>query len=156
MIYICKYCKKQIQGIPSNPRIYCSRKCKYPNQIVITKCITCHKEFKGYISQKRKFCSKSCANSHNHNKFKGGRCIAHGYVLILYRKHPFADTRGYIREHRLIMEKSLGRYLHPKEVVHHINHIRNDNRIENLQLIANQKDHMIIYHPEIRPPINSR
>lgn len=34
------------------------------------------------------------------------------------------------------MEKHIGRYIQKDEVVHHINHIRNDNRVENLQLMT--------------------
>ncbi len=57
-----------------------------------------------------------------------------GYVRRKVRNHPFADKRGYVPEHRLIMEKHLGRFLLPTEFIHHINQIRDDNRLENLML----------------------
>lgn len=45
-------------------------------------------------------------------------------------------------QHRLVMECHLGRFLTKPERVHHLNHLRWDNRIENLQLHANHSEHM--------------
>ncbi len=82
----------------------------------------------------------------DHPFFKGK--IRHqGYVCLYVPKHPFCDRNGYVKEHRLIMEKHLGRYLKPSEVVHHLNHIRDDNRIENLMLLKNKSKHMRLHKP---------
>lgn len=72
------------------------------------------------------------------NFWKGGAPIkdAHGYRLLKAKDHPYARKIGYVNEHRLVMEKILGRYLHPDETVHHKNGIRDDNRPENLELRA--------------------
>lgn len=63
-----------------------------------------------------------------------------GYIYIRMPKHPNAILGGYIAEHRLIIEKNIGRKLKSNEVVHHTNGIRDDNRIENLKLCS-QSEH---------------
>ena len=74
--------------------------------------------------------------------WNGGRKINfYGYILIYNPKHPFRQNDNYVFEHRVVMEKHLGRYLTKKEVVHHINEVKDDNRIENLILFKND-----IYH----------
>tara|TARA_Y100000593_G_scaffold47786_1_gene90415 strand:+ start:287 stop:1231 length:945 start_codon:yes stop_codon:yes gene_type:complete len=67
--------------------------------------------------------------------WKGGvvKCNTHGYVKVRKPEHPFANG-GYVPQHRLVMEEFLGRYLTQEEEVHHKNTIRDDNRIENLEL----------------------
>lgn len=69
-----------------------------------------------------------------------------GYVLIYKPKRLTSNIRGYTPEHRYAMEKYLERYLKPKEVVHHINGIKTDNRIENLLLFPNRKAHLNSKH----------
>ncbi len=81
--------------------------------------------------------------------WKGGRVVdSSGYILIKNTEHPYADKNGYVFEHRLIIEKKLGRYLLPAEVIHHINGIKDDNREENLELFKNNSEH-ISYHQKI-------
>jgi len=75
----------------------------------------------------------------DHPSWKGGRSAdGNGYILIhLSGDDQMASMRsrsGYVREHRLVMARYLGRPLRRSESVHHINGIRTDNRLENLQL----------------------
>lgn len=71
----------------------------------------------------------------NHYGWKGGRRTdKSGYVYVKVQNHPFSTAKNEILEHRLVMEKHIGRYLLPTEEVHHKNTIRDDNRIENLEL----------------------
>lgn len=78
----------------------------------------------------------------DHHLFRGGRRkTKRGYVYILEPKHPFATTDGYVMEHRLVFEKSIGRYLTPSEVINHRNGLKDDNRIENLELVSDRGTH---------------
>lgn len=71
-------------------------------------------------------------NGHN---WKGGKTNhSKGYILQKTRNHPKASSAGYVLQHILVMEESIGRYLFDKETVHHKNGFKDDNRIENLEL----------------------
>jgi hypothetical protein len=72
-----------------------------------------------------------------------------GYWYIHLPAHPFSGKQGYFAEHRLVMERKLGRYLTRKEVVHHLNHIKTDNRAENLCLSASAGQHILKFHKEV-------
>ena len=70
-----------------------------------------------------------------HYNWKGGTYVTSGYVLEYAPEHPEAFRRkGYVHQHRLVMERKLKRYLTSDEIVHHINGDSKDNRIDNLEL----------------------
>lgn len=68
--------------------------------------------------------------------WKGGKTIKDGYILISQPDHPHANNHGYVREHVLVMCNHLGRYLEPNEIIHHINGVKHDNRLENLVILT--------------------
>jgi len=141
----------------------------------ICKCDNCNAKFRRTraktVRGKHQFCSLECRDLFKHkypesqieaNKkrsealkgsksylWKNGRRKYSSYVAIYNRKHPFCNKAGYVMEHRLVMEKKIGRYLKPEERVHHINEIKSDNREENLMLFSTDADHQR-YHKKIR------
>lgn len=74
--------------------------------------------------------------------WKGGK-IKHGngYWMIYSPKHPFCNSKGYVFEHRLVVEKIIGRYLKPQENVHHINRKKTDNLPQNLIAFSSNTAH---------------
>lgn len=66
------------------------------------------------------------------HRWRGGRILRKGYVMLHMPEHPKADSKGYVSEHVVVWEKANGRLPHPNEDIHHINGIKTDNRPENL------------------------
>lgn len=78
--------------------------------------------------------------------WRGGRVVmTSGYVLLYAPDHPHA-SKGYVPEHRVVVEKRLGRILDRGERVHHLNHVRGDNRDENLILFPSHSAHIQAEH----------
>jgi hypothetical protein len=134
-------------------RKFCSNKCSakyhsgdknhfFKNASVNKQCLLCKKDFQFYPSQnnKRPNRGKFCSNKCYIGSYKG-ITMCKGYIYIKSYQHPFRQKSDYIPEHRLKVEKQIGRYLTKLEVVHHINHIRSDNRPENLYIFSSNSEH---------------
>ena len=75
--------------------------------------------------------------------WRGGRVVdKHGYILVKSLDHPRRTAAGYVREHRLVMERVLGRYLLPTEVVDHIDGNPANNDPANLRVFASNREHL--------------
>lgn len=81
--------------------------------------------------------------------WKGGKVRdAAGYVKVYKPDHPNAQKEnGYVFEHRVVMSESLGRPLRSHEYVHHRNAVKDDNRIQNLELVTKTTHRGIVVCP---------
>ncbi len=79
------------------------------------------------------------------NNYIGFQRTEKGYIIIHKPDWPSANKRGYVREHRYVMEQHLGRSLLPTEDIHHLNHVRTDNRLENLEVLTHS-EHSKLHH----------
>lgn len=86
----------------------------------------------------------------NHHSWKGGLSHKEGYITRYIPPTENGKRGQLIPEHRYVMEQYLGRKLKRTEIVHHINEIKTDNRIENLQLFKSVTDHLKHHHSNKR------
>jgi|SRR5215212_1195990 len=85
----------------------------------------------------------------DHSGWKGGRCLdREGYIRVYCPNHPNCNSRGYVREHRLVYEKYNKCCILPDIEIHHKNNVRTDNRIGNLILVSRIEHAKIHYNLE--------
>jgi HNH endonuclease len=168
--YDCEVCGEHVRkkrspaNVKSRPR-YCSQRCNglarigtgvgpTPNHTVVCEaCGLTRQVYRSPSAPEPRFCSVQCTGAaqvgSSNPAFTGGRYVGpNGYAYRLAGSHPNADCRGYILEHRLVMESVVGRLLTAREVVHHVNRIKTDNRPENLLLLPSQAAHARLHQRE--------
>jgi hypothetical protein len=101
-----------------------------------------------YKHTKLLYCSRLCYAKAQRAAPKKGYRVGGGYMYLYLPDHPKASKQGYVAEHRIIGEKIVGRYLREDEIVHHINGIKQDNRIENL-IVCSNSEHAKLHAGEL-------
>jgi transposase-like protein len=80
--------------------------------------------------------------------WKGGITKQGGYVLVKIPGHPHSWENGYVKRAILVAEAKIGRPLAPNEITHHINHVKEDDRPENIEVLTSS-EHTTL-HNEIK------
>ena len=124
--------KRSTQDRVMTCSVICGGKYRSAKSAVQLTCAHCKKSFNVLPSERRNlnkaYCNASCASSYNRTSVKSEwRTGNDGYVFKYENKQK-------LLQHRAVMEQFLGRKLQGKENVHHINGVKSDNRIENLEL----------------------
>jgi hypothetical protein len=111
-------------------------------------CPHCGGSFKPHRAASR-YCSRPCQWANNRpGNIKGESWWVNAKGYICGRIWTAQGPRN-VRKHRFIMECHLGRKLLPGEDVHHINGDRQDNRLENLELLS-ASEHALLHNREKR------
>lgn len=150
----CEECGLEVYSRPGAPGRFCSTAChnthQKRNRVDIT-CPVCAHTFslgKANAAERQRngqtpCCSRRCdaerRATNGIGRYHNGRQVlrwSSGYLYLWEPAHPNAIRNGWIAEHRWVMEQRLGRVLTTDENVHHLNGVKTDNRLENLEVLS--------------------
>ncbi|MFA5458051.1 MAG: HNH endonuclease signature motif containing protein [Synergistaceae bacterium] len=139
---ICPNCSKEFWTYRSINQKNCSSECAFAFQKKQTKdrkrktCLICGANFiPKHPKSPGLYCSYTCSGIARRKE----TIDRSGYRYKYVPDHPVSTRQGYVAEHRLIIEKHIGRFLCRDEHIHHINHDPSDNRRENLALMTDSE-----------------
>lgn len=165
--FTCRNCSKPFSMMQSylseyrrkheHDPLYCSRPCSAEGRKRASDlkhaftCANCDETFNksrkpgGRLYNEQKYCSPKCRHEFIKKralaKFEAGNygrhIKRHGYVWISVPS-LVTGKRHAVLEHRYVMSKHLGRDLRPDETVHHINGVRSENDLTNLELFSSR------------------
>lgn len=112
----------------------------------------CKKEATKKPYEKGLFCSSKCALAYVRTKSHQKEAGKKGGLVII-KKYRGTGTKTYVKEngrhqHRVVMERKLGRKLKKGEIVHHIDHNKKNNHPDNLQVMT-QSEHCRLHFKKI-------
>lgn len=138
----CVHCKKIFMTKSLVTQKYCNRVCKsrfrWAQGIdnVTNSCVVCNKMFSSNALVGRLTCGRECLIFYKKKTgdTKEGHLNKDGYRIIARPGHANCNRYGKVLEHTWVMSEHLKRPIRKGENVHHRNGIKDDNRIENLEL----------------------
>lgn len=118
--------------------------------LVLCNCRRCGKTVAKQTHHSKQFCSKPCKfawlRSRDNPQYGTRKLIEDGngcaYWYVFIPDHPATDRAGYVREHRLVLETALGRYLTADEEGHHIDCQTTNNAPGNLIALTKHEHRM--------------
>lgn len=130
---VCEHCGKTFNTRKDLKVKFCCRRCYWDSMVKtrITTCPICGNDFDN--KRGHKYCSETCQHiamrGEGHPLWNGGVTHDNGYVKVWTKEKV-------MKEHRLVMEKHLGRKLRSDEIIHHKDHNRSNNDISNLEIMT--------------------